>query len=93
MKKFRNWLFKLLTGYDLIEYEEILRYSVHVNKRSEEILDLAASINEDNKRILENNREILETNQKVLDISNKTIKDCRNVLAFCGKESANETMD
>lgn len=32
MKKFRKWFFKFLTGYDLIEYEDILKLAESVNK-------------------------------------------------------------
>lgn len=86
MKKFRNWLFKLLTGYDLVEYEDIL-------KHTSEVLKLATEIHDDNKKILELNGRVIETNQKVLSVSNKAIEDCRNILLFCSEVNANETLD
>ena len=93
MKKFRNLLFKLLTGYDLIEYEEILKFAISVNKSSGEVLELTKQIHDDNKKILKNNREICETNQRVLDISHKTIEDCRSVIRLCQEVNANEALD
>jgi hypothetical protein len=93
MKKFRNWLFKLLTGYDLLDYEEILKFAASVNKSGDETLKLAIDIHNDNKEILEHNRKVLEANQRVLDISHKTIEDCRSVLALCREANENETLD
>lgn len=93
MKKFRHWFFKLLTGYDLIEYEEILRFAARVSDSGDRVLKLTEQIHDDNKRILENNREIIETNQRVLDISNKTIEDCRCALLLCQEARKDETLD
>ncbi len=93
MKKFRNWFFKLLTGYDLLEYEDILRYAAKVNKSSQEVLELTASIHDDNKKILELNGRIIEANQRALETSNKTIEHCRSVLLLCQEVKANETLD
>lgn len=37
MKKFRKWFFRLLTGYDLIEYENILNEWVKTIKIAKEV--------------------------------------------------------
>lgn len=37
MKKFRKWFFRLLTGYDLIEYENILNELVKTIKIAKEV--------------------------------------------------------
>lgn len=93
MKKIRKWIFKFLTGYDLLDYEEILKFAASVNKTGDEIFKLAVDIHHDNKEILEHNRKVIETNQKVLDISNKTIEDFRSILLFCEEVRRNETLD
>lgn len=60
MNKFRKWFFKFLTGYDLIEYVDILNLSkeihelnIKLNKESEETLSLAKEANERYKKLLE----------------------------------------
>lgn len=37
MKKFRKWFFRLLTGYDLIEYENILNEWAKTIKIAKEV--------------------------------------------------------
>lgn len=91
MKKFRNWLFKLLTGYDLLDYEEILKFAASVNKSSEEVLKLTSEIHNDNKEILEFNGRVIDANKRALDTTNETIEHCRSILALCKEVNANET--
>lgn len=50
MNKFRKWFFKFLTGYDLIDYAEIL-------KLAREICDLNKEINEESRQTLKITRE------------------------------------
>ena len=75
MKKFRKWIFKLITGYDLVEYEEILEFAASVNKCGEEVLELAKSIHDDNKVITDLNERILAANQRVVDEAQRVIKN------------------
>ena len=91
MTKFRRWVFKFLTGFDLIEYQELLQLANRVNNNGTEVLQLTNSIRQENKEILEFNNKVLEHNKKVLDITNKTIEDCRSVLVLCQEMNANET--
>jgi hypothetical protein len=93
MKKFRNFLFKLLFGHDLLDYEEILKFAASVNKHSEEVLKLTTEIHNDNKEILDLNGRIIDSNQRVLDTSNATIEHCKSILALCKEVNENETMD
>lgn len=60
MKKkfsFRKWLFNLLTGYDLVEYEEILR-------EWHETLQLAERVNNNAQKLIDISREIIKENNK-----------------------------
>ena len=91
MTKFRRWVFKFLTGFDLIEYQELLQLANRVNNNGTEVLQLTNSIRQENKEILEFNSKVLEHNKKVLDITKKTIEDCRSVLALCQEMNVNET--
>lgn len=93
MKKFRKWLFKVLIGYDMVEYTDILRCASEVNQSSEEILKLTTEIHADNKAILNHNQKVLEANQRALDLSHKTIEDCRHVLLLCQEANKNENLD
>lgn len=85
MKSFRHWIFKLITGYDLVEYSELLR-------TTRQVLDYATDIHEQNKKICDFNQRVLDNNQQVLKLSYKAINDCRNVLRLCGKVDENETL-
>ena len=93
MNKFRNWLFKLLTGYDLIEYKEILETAERINQKSEEILKLIHSTHEDNDRIVELNGRVIEHSKHVLEISQKVIDDYNSILMLCKERNTNETVD
>lgn len=85
MKSFRHWIFKLLTGYDIVEYEEILR-------AARKVLEYATSIHEQNKDILELNGRVIKSNHEILELSSKINKDCRDILRVCGKVNENETL-
>lgn len=59
MKKFRHWLFELLTGYDLVTYEDILRewnkalnLAESVNETAKGVNDLATKVNNDAMELL-----------------------------------------
>lgn len=53
MKKFRKWFFKLLTGYDLIEYEDIM-------KEWKATLDLAERIAKTNEHLVKHSGEVID---------------------------------
>ena len=53
MKKIRKWFFKLLTGYDLVEYEDIM-------KEWKEALDLAERIAKTNERLVKHSGEVID---------------------------------
>ena len=93
MKRFRKWFFKFLTGYDLVEYEDILKFAEDVNKHGDGVIELAKCINSDQKEIVELNGKILAANQRALDLIYESIKDCRNALQLCQKGDGNETLD
>lgn len=59
MKKFRHWLFELLTGYDLVTYEDLLRewnkalnLAESVNETAKGVNDLATKVNNDAMELL-----------------------------------------
>lgn len=60
MNKFRKWFFKFLTGYDLIEYKDVLNLAKRIcdlnqelNEQSQETLSLAKEANERYKKLLD----------------------------------------
>lgn len=61
MKKIRKWFFKLLTGYDLVEYEDVM-------KEWQTTLDSA-------KRIVEINDSILKHSGEVVDLLNSYLNE------------------
>lgn len=61
MKKIRKWFFKLLTGYDLVEYEDVL-------KEWQTTLDSA-------KRIVEINDSIIKHSGEVVDLLNSYLNE------------------
>lgn len=61
MKKIRKWFFKLLTGYDLVEYEDVM-------KEWKATLDSA-------KRIAEINDSLIKHSGEVVDLLNSYLKD------------------
>lgn len=61
MKKIRKWFFKLLTGYDLVEYENVM-------KEWKATLDSA-------KRIAEINDSLIKHSGEVVDLLNSYINE------------------
>nr|DAV02854.1 MAG TPA: hypothetical protein [Bacteriophage sp.] len=61
MKKIRKWFFKLLTGYDLVEYEDVL-------KEWQTTLDSA-------KRIAEINDSLIKHSGEVVDLLNSYLNE------------------
>lgn len=61
MKKIRKWFFKLLTGYDLVEYEDVM-------KEWKETLDLA-------KRMSQTNEHLIKRSNDVLDLLNSYLNE------------------
>lgn len=53
MKKFRKWFFRLLTGYDLIKYEDVM-------KEWKETLYLAERIAKTNERLVKHSGEVID---------------------------------
>ena len=58
--KLRKWIFKLLTGYDLIEYKEIL----DVFERSVKLCD---ELSKESKDILRHAEEVNKLSRKIID--------------------------
>lgn len=63
--KIRKWFFKLLTGYDLVKYQEILHtcqesldHTEKVIKLNKEILDNAKAVNNECKELLAIYKEV-----------------------------------
>lgn len=44
MKKIRKWFFKLLTGYDLVEYEDVMKEWKATLDSAERIADINACL-------------------------------------------------
>jgi hypothetical protein len=61
MKKIRKWFFKLLTGYDLVEYEDVM-------KEWKATLDSA-------KRIAEINDSLIKHSGEVVDLLNSYLNE------------------
>ena len=53
MKKIRKWFFKLITGYDLVEYEDVMR-------EWKATLDNAKRIANINDRLVKHSVEIMD---------------------------------
>lgn len=53
MKKFRKWFFRFLTGYDLVEYEDIM-------KEWNEALNLAKRMSQTNERLVKHSGEVID---------------------------------
>lgn len=52
MKKFRKWFFRLLTGYDLIKYEDVM-------KEWKATLDLADKMGKTNEQLVKHSGEVI----------------------------------
>jgi len=61
---FRKWLFNLLTGYDFVEYEEILR-------EWHETLQLAERVNNNCQKLIDASKEVIDVSRKIIK-ENKT---------------------
>ncbi len=66
MNKFRKWFFKLLTGYDLVEYRTILDDALRLSdlatkilEDSKSTLDLAIRVNDEGKELLDRYRKVI----------------------------------
>lgn len=65
MGKFRKWFFKFLTGYDLIEYKDLLdlasqicELNKEINEESKANIALAKEVNEKYWKLLEQHKEV-----------------------------------
>ena len=79
MKKFRNWFFKLLTGYDLIEYAEVLSLCSRCIKCAEECQ--------------ENGRVLVKDAREAIKLALEVNAQCDVLLERCKEVNANETLD
>ena len=68
---FRKWFFKLLTGYDLIEWHEILNLAADVNKEAKEVNDHAQSILALASRVNNHAKEVIELMKEITEGSNE----------------------
>ena len=53
MRKFRKWFFKLLTGYDLVEYDDVM-------KEWKKTLDLADKMGKTNEQLVKHSGEVID---------------------------------
>ena len=65
MNKFRKWFFKLLTGYELMDYGRLLKLAGEVNTMAQgvlndqkETLSLAKSVNDRCEYLIERCKEL-----------------------------------
>lgn len=58
--EFRKWIFKLLTGYDLIEYKEILN-------DFERSVKLCRTLSDESKDILRHAAEVNKLSREIID--------------------------
>ena len=79
MNKIRKWFFKLLTGYDLAEYREVLVEWNRTLKHAEEVNALAKAVNKECREMLELSKEIFEKYEELSSVNNEV--------------NANETLD
>lgn len=64
MKKIRKWFFKLLTGYDLVEYEDVM-------KEWKATLDSAKRIANINERLVKHSGEVVNLLDSYLNDEDK----------------------
>lgn len=64
MKKFRKWFFRLLTGYDLVEYEDVM-------KEWKETLYLAIRISQTNEKLIKHSNEVIDMMKRYLNEEEK----------------------
>lgn len=60
MKKFRKWFFRLLTGYDLVEYEDVM-------KEWKATLDLAKRTSQTNERLIKRSNDVVDLLERYLN--------------------------
>lgn len=60
MKKIRKWFFRLLTGYDLVEYEDVM-------KEWKETLDLAIRMSQTNEKLIKHSDEVIDMMKRYLN--------------------------
>lgn len=60
MKKFRKWFFKLLTGYDLVEYDDVM-------KEWKETIDLAQRMSQTNEKLIKYSGEVMDMLKRYLN--------------------------
>lgn len=58
---FRKWFFKLLTGYDLVEYQELLQEAVNTINVAASTNELAQKVNNDALNLISLMKSMLET--------------------------------
>lgn len=71
MNKFRKWFFKFLTGYELVEYRDILDTALRAHNLGQEILDdgkrtldLASRVNDRAETLLERYEEVIANDSR-----------------------------
>ena len=64
MKKIRKWFFRLLTGYDLVEYEDVM-------KEWKETLDLAIRMSQTNEKLIKHSDEVIDMMKRYLNEEEK----------------------
>lgn len=77
MKKFRNWVFKLLTGYDLIEYAEVLSLCSRCIKCAEECQ--------------ENGSALVKDARETIKLAQEVNAECEGLLERCKEVKEHET--
>ena len=60
MKKFRKWFFKLLTDYDLVEYENILN-------EWDKVLKIAKEVQQTNEKVCKHYGEVIDLLKRYLN--------------------------
>ena len=60
MRKFRKWFFKLLTGYDLVEYDDVM-------KEWKETIDLAQRMSQTNEKLVKHSGEVIDILKRYLN--------------------------
>lgn len=79
MMKFRKWIFKFLTGHDLIEYQEVLDLCARCIKTAEECQ--------------KNNHRLINETGEVLELAKKINVQCVKLLERCKEVKANENTE
>lgn len=67
MNKFRKWFFKFLTGYDLIDYAELLKTAQGIHDLNVELNDLNVEINETSHQTNELAKMVIDRCEKLLE--------------------------